>query len=130
MSDCYPLKDESTIYWNDNKTQPNPEGWVGAFYRIGFPDFTREVLSPSCLDGDRVYFQGRYHLTCLSGVVGAMPGTPGFNDVYHVGPSPIGPFRRLRCDSPGRGSRLRFSNHYGLLFSLPWAIYQVELKLD
>ena len=43
MSDCYPLKDEGTVYWNDNNHQPAPGGWFGAFYRIGFPDFKREV---------------------------------------------------------------------------------------
>jgi hypothetical protein len=108
------LSRDDAVYWQDGETAFN----TGPLYRIGLPDFRKELVNRGCHTGACVFFEGRFH------VINRMCAG------YYVAPSLKEPWRGLRCEIPGKCwyPRLFVSNHYGLLLSTEQGVYAVELK--
>ncbi|MGD0900069.1 MAG: hypothetical protein ABR915_19720, partial [Thermoguttaceae bacterium] len=109
---CPSLSHGDALYWQPKLGNPN------TLYRVGFPDFKKELINNAWPRSACVFFEGNFHLL-----------GPG----YYLAPGPKGPLRRLQCDMPGGRvepdfSQVSLSNHYGLLVSTQQGVYRVELK--
>ncbi len=106
---------EDGVYWQG---EDYADVGGGPLYRIGFPDFQRELANPLWHAGVCAFHEGRFH------VINAL-----FNR-YYVATGLKEPLCRVPCEIPGNClyPKLFVSHHYGLLLSTEQGIYAVELK--
>ena len=105
---------DGSIYWGDIHRGIDS---TTNLYRLGFPNFQKELINPRFPVGTCVVYQGRVHVV-------------NYRGKYLIADSIKGNFRELRGEIPAENQRLllRLSNHYGLLLLTGSSVYRVELK--